>query len=75
MSSAYQASIAAGTKGECRQGKVRHTVTLDKALFEVIRESAMAKSRSVSEEMAARLTSTIGPEAKTLEVQRATSGP
>lgn len=56
MSSAYQAARAAGTKGECRQGKVRHTVTIDQALFEVIRASAMAHGRSISEEMATRLT-------------------
>jgi hypothetical protein len=57
MSTGYQSSGAAGTRGECRQGKVRHTVTLDKRLFETIRESAMAKNRSVSEEMVARLAS------------------
>jgi plasmid stability protein len=75
MSTAYQASLAAGTKGECREGKVRHTVTLDRALFEAIRAGAMEKSRSVSEEMAARLTSTLRTEAQTREVQLATSGP
>jgi len=75
MSSAYQASLAAGTKGECRQGKVRHTITLDKTLFEAIRLSAMAKSRSVSEEMAARLTSTVDHGAQTREAHLANPGP
>jgi hypothetical protein len=61
MSTSYQSSRAKGTKGECRQGRVRHTVTIDKRLFEIIRESAMARGRSVSEEMAMRLASTAGP--------------
>jgi hypothetical protein len=55
MSTGYQAAKAIGTKGECRASKVRHTVTIDRAVFEAIRASAMANNRSVSEEMASRL--------------------
>jgi hypothetical protein len=55
MSTGYQAASAAGTKGECRHGKVRHTVTIDQKVFEALRSSAMANSRSISEEIALRL--------------------
>lgn len=55
MSTGFQSTQAGGTKGECRPGKVRHTVTLDRALFEAIRASAIANNCSVSEEMASRL--------------------
>jgi hypothetical protein len=55
MSTGYQAAQALGTNGECRLGKVRHTVTIDKNVFEVLRSSAMANRRSISEEIATRL--------------------
>ena len=55
MSSAFQANSAVGTKGDCRAGRCRHTLTLDKALFEALRASAVENGRSISEEMAARL--------------------
>jgi hypothetical protein len=55
MSSAFQANGAVGTKGDCREGRCRHTITLDKALFAALRASAVENGRSVSEEMAARL--------------------
>jgi hypothetical protein len=55
MSTAYQASKAAGTKAQCRAGKVRHTVTLDQALFQIIKSAAIDNRRSVSEEMSVRL--------------------
>jgi hypothetical protein len=68
MSTGYQSAHAAGTKGECREGRVRHTVTLDATLFEAIRADAMKKGRSISEEMAARL-------AASREVPLANPGP
>jgi hypothetical protein len=55
MGTVFQSFRAAGTRGQCREGRVRHTLTLDKALFEDIRAAAVAKRRSISEEMAARL--------------------
>jgi hypothetical protein len=55
MSSAFQANNALGTKGDCREGRCRHTITLDQALFEALKASAVKNGRSVSEEMAARL--------------------
>lgn len=68
MGTGYQSAHAAGTKGECREGRVRHTVTLDKSVFDDIRASAMKKGRSVSEEMAALLAASRG-------VQVANPGP
>jgi hypothetical protein len=59
MSTSYQASQAKGSRGETRSTKCRHTVTLDRSLFETIRKAAMAHGRSVSEEMAARLADSI----------------
>jgi hypothetical protein len=55
MSTAYQASRAKGTNGDCRASKCRHTVTLERTLFEALRESAMANGRGISEEMVVRL--------------------
>jgi hypothetical protein len=55
MSTAHQSFHAAGTKGECRADRVRHTVTLDRSVFDDLRAAAVANCRSVSEEMAARL--------------------
>lgn len=66
MSSAFQAASAVGTKGQCRDGKVRHTITIEKRVFEALRSSAMANSRSISEEIAIRLAR---------EVQVANPGP
>jgi hypothetical protein len=60
MGTGYQSAHAAGTKGECREGRVRHTVTMDKALFDDIRASAMKKNRSISEEIAGRLAASRG---------------
>jgi hypothetical protein len=55
MSTGYQAAQALGTKAECRPGKVRHSITVDKNVFEALRSSAMANRRSISEEIATRL--------------------
>jgi hypothetical protein len=55
VSTGYQASRAKGSKGGCRDSKCRHPATMDRALFEKLRDAAMANARSISEEMAERL--------------------
>lgn len=70
MSTGYQAAQANGTKGECREGRVRHTVTMDRVVFEAVRAGAMRNRRSVSEEIAARLSASVASR----EVQIANPG-
>lgn len=65
MSTGHQAHIARGTRSnELRPNKCRHTVTLETTLFDTIRALALANSRSVSEEMAARLAASIEDQSK-----------
>lgn len=55
MSTAYQAHKAKGTTSGCRAGRCRHQLTMDIAVFQRLREAAMANGRGIGEEMAARL--------------------
>jgi hypothetical protein len=63
MGTGYQANKAQGTRQKgMRPNKVRHTVTMLATLFESIRAAALANNRSLSEEMVARLTTSLKSE-------------
>lgn len=56
MGTGYQANMARGTRSkDLRPNKCRHTLTLKTSLFGAIRAAALTNSRSISEEMVARL--------------------
>lgn len=60
MSTGHQAYKAHGTRSrELRADKCRHTITLETSLFDTIRTAALSNSRSVSEEMVARLAASV----------------